>query len=187
MKNKHILICVICILLLLGSLLFIKTSLKKDKPIVKVEDIKAIYLCSENSRMLSDSKLKDYPQIKTVMHFKDVIETADNKLVSIWVDKNSVDLVNREWLREKAKRGYPIALVGYGDEIYCFKELLPVYDIRLNLDFSKRSIISGYSIGLYYRTTESSSRLFIRGYNKEVDAGDLLALTNKLMEDKIPE
>ena len=84
--------------------------------------LRAVYLV-QGQGQLDPAELAAHPEVAVVHTWADFQRLAQTK-VALWIDKDAVDLVDRQWLNEAPQRSYPLAIVGYSSALYAFREAL---------------------------------------------------------------
>ena len=80
--------------------------------------IKAIYLV-QGVGQLSQEDLQAHPEVMVTDSFDEFKKLAESK-VALWIDINSVGLVDIGWLGSKPQLFYPVAVVGNGNDFCAF-------------------------------------------------------------------
>jgi hypothetical protein len=148
---------------------------------------KAIYLAPKDGGQLTKDDINKYPQVIRVSDFNE-FKRLVSKNTAIWIDKDAVDLLELNWVQKEAESKIPIALIGYNNAVYSFREKLSCFGIKGPLiDWSKQILEPGFSIGMLKETTETSRSVFLKGYETSPDTKQILSLTNMVLEGKFPE
>jgi len=162
-----------------------KSDLSNNSIEKKVE-VKAVYLVAEKGGSLSETELKLHPEVVTVHTQKD-LENAAGKKVAIWIDKDSVDVADKGWLRSEPQRHYPVAIVGYNNALYSFRDRSGIAIMRgPHVDWSKVKLEPGFSVYMVREETSNSRSLFLKGYDKVPTVQEIIDITNQLLEGKFP-
>jgi hypothetical protein len=148
---------------------------------------KAVYLVQGNGA-LSVDELEARPDIVVVDTFAEFQRHAKDK-VALWIDKNAVSLVSRQWIEEEPQRYYPLVLVGYNDTLYSFREVLPLGMFYGPIvDWSKKKLEPGFSVIQIEKDSDQGNRpkvVFLKGYNQRPRVEDVIDITNALLEGKL--
>jgi len=82
----------------------------------------------------------------------------------------------------------PLVLVGFNDALYSFREQLTGFGIRgPYVDWSNRELESGFSIWMLLEKNETATSSFMKGYNENPSAMQIIALTDMLLEGTLPQ
>ena len=84
--------------------------------------IKAVYLVHGQGE-LDQSELAKHPEIAVTGSFEKFKGYAKQR-VALWIDKNALTMIDKDWLRYKPQVYYPMVLIGYGDDNYSFENKL---------------------------------------------------------------
>ncbi len=148
---------------------------------------KAIYLAPKDEGQLTEQDISRYPEVIRVSNFNE-FKRLVSKNTAIWIDKDAVDLLDLNWVQKEAESKVPIALIGYNNAIYSFREKLSCFGIKgPSIDWGKQKLEPGFSIGMLKETTETSRSVFLKGYEESPDIKQILSITNMLLEGKFPE
>ncbi|GFP75328.1 hypothetical protein [Clostridium fungisolvens] len=149
--------------------------------------VKAIYLSPKEGGQLTKEDLDKYPEVLRVTSQKEM-KALVTKNTAIWIDKDSVNLVDSDWLSEQAKNKFPIVLVGYNDPIYSFRDKLSCFNIKgPYIDWSKQKLEPGFSVGMFKEQTAEESSVFLKKYDMVPDTKQILSITNILLDGKLPQ
>lgn len=149
--------------------------------------IKAVYLAPKDGGQLSKEEIEKYPQVIRVTSFNELENTVSNK-TAIWIDKDSVNLLDSDWLQKKSESQIPIVLIGYKDALYSFREKLSGFDIQgPYVDWSQKELGPGFSVWMLRERTSTSRSAFMKGYDSVPNPKQILSITNILLEGRIPE
>lgn len=153
----------------------------------KTTDIKAVYLVRQNGGVLSADDLKQYPEVAVVNSFNELKKHTDKK-VAVWVDKNAVDIIENGWLQSEPQKKYPVALVGYNDSLYSFREKLSGFGINgPKVNWNSEILEPGFSVWMLRKETSSSKSAFLHGHKTEPTVELILKVTNALLDNKTPD
>jgi hypothetical protein len=149
--------------------------------------VKTIYLVPKNGGQLSKVEIGNYPEVISVTSFDELKRLATER-TAIWIDKDVVELVDLNWIQEKAERKVPLVLIGYSNTLYSFREKLPVFGLEgPYLDWSKEKLEPGFSIGMLKEKTFTSTSVFTKGYDITIDIKQILSITNMLLKGEFSE
>jgi hypothetical protein len=149
--------------------------------------IKAVYLAPENGGQLSEGEIEKYPEVIRVTSSNELEKSASKK-TAIWIDKDAVHLLDSDWLQKKSESQIPIVLIGYKDALYSFREKLSGFGIEgPDVDWSQKELEPGFSVWILNKKTNSSRSAFMKGYDSIPNVGEILSITNMLLEGKFPE
>lgn len=148
---------------------------------------KGIYLAPKDGGQLTEDDANKYADVIRVSDFNELIRLV-SKNTAVWIDKDAVDLLDLNWVQKVAESKIPIALIGYNNPVYSFREKLSCFGIKgPSIDWGKQKLEPGFSIGMLKETTETSRSVFLKGYEESPDIKQILSLTNMLLEGKFPE
>ena len=108
---------------------------------------------------------------------------------AIWIDKDAVSEINSNqimltWFKVYPTRFYPVVIVGYNDTFYSFRDCLAIAGYKgPPVDWKKYRLEPGFSVRMENRVTSNS---FLKGYDQTYKAGDILNVTNALLQGKSP-
>ena len=149
-------------------------------------ELRAVYLVQEMGGRLSETEIKLHPEVLVVHTQKDLENAARNKL-AIWIDKDSVNTADKKWLMSEPQRRYPVAIVGYNNAVYSFRDLLNITLMHgPYVDWSKVKLEPGFSVYMIREDSSNSRSLYLRGYENEPTVQGILDITNQLLENKFP-
>ncbi len=77
--------------------------------------IQAVYLVNGEGE-LSENEILAHPEVVVVRSFNAFENHAQAK-VALWIDKNAVGWVDRQWFHNPPQRYYPVVLVGYNNAL----------------------------------------------------------------------
>lgn len=178
--KKYIKLPVFCILLI--TILSMTGCNDKIKGTAK-----AIYLAPKSGGQLTIEEIKKYPEVVIVNSFDELKRLVTEK-TAIWIDKDTVDLIDSNWIGEKADSKNPIVLVGYNNAIYSFRDKLSAFGIKgPKIDWSKEKLEPGFSVAMLKERTSSSTSAFMKGYDVTPDIKQILSITNMLLNGNFPE
>lgn len=140
---------------------------------------KAIYLVQENGQ-LSQEDLQAHPQVIVTDPFDEFKRLAE-KQTALWIDINSAELVDRDWLNQKPQRFYPIALIGLSDALCAFRDTLGGFGIIEGPYADCSSPSPGFSVWMPEEEKSSGASAFMKGYEQVPTVQDILEKTNPLL------
>ena len=145
--------------------------------------LRAVYLVQHPGQLSLDD-LQAHPEVAVTSSFDEFKQHAQMK-VALWIDKNAIELLEQQWLHETPQKYYPLALVGYNEPLYAFRDALPVAQIEgPAMDWSTITLEPGFSVWMIRDDTGSSLSAFMRGYNQKPSVQGILDITNGLLERK---
>jgi hypothetical protein len=148
--------------------------------------IPAIYLV-QGQGQLAASDLRSHPEVM-VTHSFDEFKQHSQAKVALWVDKNAVSLVNMDWLHQAPQKYYPLALIGYNDALYSFRERLAGFPISgPAIDWSTATLEPGFSVWMIREETSSSLSTYMKGYAQPPTVDAILTITNALLKAGPPK
>lgn len=150
---------------------------------------KAVYFVSSKGGELSPDDLKKHSEVTTVHTFADLQRLAGKK-VAVWIDLTALPLLQsdqeRGWVIRKNADGYPFAMTGCGDFLWCFREKLDCFGISGPgpIDWSKHELPPGFcvicrrreKVGLEVHATEEG-----RSYKVVPTVQKVLDVTDRLL------
>lgn len=148
--------------------------------------LKAVYLVRGKGELPMD-KLKAHPEIAITGSFLQLKQYAKED-VALWIDKNAVELLDKQWLDEEPQSYFPIVLVGYNNPLYCFRDVLRLEGfLGPPIDWPSKKLTPGFCI-IQGEKTERSLTPFtmvkiFKGYDYKPRVQDILDITNNLLED----
>jgi hypothetical protein len=140
---------------------------------------KAIYLVQENGQ-LSKEDLQAHPEVMVTSSFEEFKKLARNEAV-LWIDIDSVEFVDKNWLNQKPQRFYPIVLIGFSDALCAFRDTLGGFGIIEGPYADCSSPPPGFSVWMLEEETSSDASAFMRGYAQVPTVKDILEQTNPLL------
>lgn len=140
------------------------------------EPVKAIYLVQGDGQ-LSQEYLQTHPEVILTNSFDDFKKLAHAK-VALWIDINAVGLVDLDWLGESPQRFYPVVLIGIGDEVCSFFEIMQYFSFSVPCCLNCSSPVPGFSVNIL--TSEPGGSM--HGYKQTPTVQDILEITNPLLE-----
>ena len=127
-----------------------------------------------------------------VVHDQAGLEAAAQGRTAIWIDKASVDravdkasagTADMDWLRTRYfERHDPIVLVGYGNSLYAFREVLEISGIRgPYVDWKAHPPALGFSTVMLLEATDQGRKAFMQSSAGQPTAGAILEVTDRLL------
>ena len=148
--------------------------------------ILAIYLV-QNQGQLAASDLRLHPEVMVTNSF-DEFKRLSHAKVALWIDKNAISLVNMDWLHQAPQKYYPLALIGYNDALYSFRETLAGFPISgPAVDWSTVTLEPGFSVWMIREETSSSLSTYMKGYAQSSTVDAILTITNALLKSGPPK
>src|SRR5262249_13744615 len=150
--------------------------------------VKAIYFVGKQGGELSADDLKKHPEVKTVRTFADLQRFAE-KGKAVWIDVTAIPFLRgdkeQEWIIRKAEEGYPCAVVGCNEPLWCFRDRLDCFGISGPgpIDWTKYDLSPGFSVIRQTRLQvgiETHVSGPMRGYKVAPTARRVLNVTDRL-------
>ncbi len=152
---------------------------------------RAVYLAPSTGAQLTPDDLRAHPEV-IVVHDQAGLEAAAQGRTAIWIDKASVDravdkasagTVDMDWLRTQYfERHDPIVLVGYGNSLYAFREVLEISGIRgPYVDWKAHPPALGFSTVMLLEATDQGRKAFMQSSAGQPTAGAILEVTDRLL------
>jgi hypothetical protein len=140
--------------------------------------IKAIYLF-QGVGQLSQEDLQVHPEVMVTDNFDEFKKLAQSK-AALWVDANSVGLVDIVWLGESPQSFYPVAVVGNSDDSCAFFVNMKyfVFEVPLSGDEDCSIPRPGFSVNKLTSESNGTSH----GYEQVPTVQGILDVTNPLLE-----
>ncbi len=153
------------------------------QPAVTKFSYQAVYLTNGPGE-LSAADIQSHPEVIATLTFDDFKSYAGSR-IALWVDKNAVNMIDKEWLNLPPQKYYPLVLIGYNDPLYCFRDVLSVGRIQgPYVDWSKENLEPGFCVWMILVENASRESSRFRGYNQIPAVQDVLDITNPLLEEK---
>jgi hypothetical protein len=135
----------------------------------------AVYL-TVGSGELTPEDLQAHSEVKVVGSFPEM-QAAAAEPVALLIDRNAVDQVDIAWLQEAPQKYYPVVVMGYGDFLYAFREILPIYGIEGPVvDWSTVTVEPGFCAArLHQQDNENGQTVLNRCKLKAPTVEDILA------------
>ena len=150
-------------------------------------EAKAVYFVSKYDMQLTEDDLNKHTEVIVTDSF-DNLKSLTEKKVAIWIDKNAIDKVEQDWLQKAPQKDYPIALVGYNNALYSFREKLGGFGIHgPKINWEAKKLEPGFSVWKLKEETSSSKSAFMDGYETIPSVQAILDVTNMLLEGRYPD
>jgi len=144
------------------------------------KNIRAVYLVS-GIGLLSNQELDNSPEILVVHTFKDFQKVATQSRVALWIDKDALQQVDSDWLHQEPQKYYPLAVLGYNEPFFVFREKLSGFGIEGHgISWSSKNLEPGYSVWMLKEDGET----FMHGYSCEPTVEGLKLVTHSLLDGK---
>jgi len=147
------------------------------------EGIQAIYLAPQNGGLITNTELKNYPQILKVTDMKTLNSYTSTYIIPIWIDKDAIDLLPQGWVNEYPQKFYPIIVVGYSNALYAMREKLNLPIHGPDVDWSKVTLEPGFSVWMIKSLSEDSISSTMKGYQEEINVSHILEVSNELFKE----
>jgi hypothetical protein len=168
--------------LLLLLLLLSSCQLRSNDDSSMEPPSKAVYL-TYNQGELTSRDLKAHSEVIVVTDFK--YQASQRR--ALWIDKSATPLnaEQEKWINEAPQAYYPIAMVGYSDTLYSFRDLLrlccfmgPAIDVKPE---------PGFSVIQWEKTSDPDARTvtFLQGYAEKPTVNSILQITNALLDGNL--
>lgn len=141
--------------------------------------IKAIYLVQGVSQ-LSQEDLQAHPEVVVTDNFDEFKKLAESK-VALWIDINSVGLVDIGWLGESPQRFYPVVLIGNSKDFCVFFGNLQYFPFEVPPP-EDSNYCNEPSPGFSVNILKSESGGNMHGYTETPTVQGILDVTNPLLE-----
>lgn len=148
--------------------------------------VRAIYLTPEKGGQLSETELQKHPEVLLVHNSGKlqaaVKEIAQKRHVAIWVDKDSLDQVDTRWLWSEPQCYFPIAVIGYNNSLYAFRDRLGFLMHGPYVDWNKQQLEPGFSVLMVEKQTPTSRSVAMPAYSEKPTVDKIIKVTNDLLE-----
>jgi len=122
-----------------------------------------------------------------VVHRFDDLKTSASEGIAIWIDKNAAEQVDLDWLRKPPQQEDPIALIGYGNALYAFREKLNAFGIEgPRADWNHEALAPGFSVWMWRDDSGKSRSAWNLGYREPATVDNVRAVTDALLDGKEP-
>ncbi|MBU4555768.1 MAG: hypothetical protein KJ747_02715 [Actinobacteria bacterium] len=149
----------------------------------------AVYFAPASGKSLTDADLDSHPSV-VVARDQASLESLVTTRVAIWIDKGVVSSVDVSWLRERADRERcPVAVIGYNDALYSFRETLPIVGIHGPwVDWDQKQLEPGFSVWMLNKGNTTGSRSgYLSGFSETPTVDAVLRVTDTLLRDERPQ
>jgi len=145
--------------------------------------LQAVYLV-QGQEQLDPAELAAHPEVAVAHTWTDFQRLAPSR-VALRIDKDAIDLVDRQWLNRAPQRSYPLVVVGYGSALYAFREALPAFGISgPYVDWSTTTVGPGFSVWMLRDETGASHAADMKGYQGTPTVQAILEKTDALLEER---
>jgi len=142
--------------------------------------VTAVYLAPVTGGQLTAADLDAHPDV-TVVRSQAELESAVQTATAVWIDKSAVGVVNGEWLRARAAVRCPVALIGYGNALYSFRETLSIGGIKgPYVDWSRVKIEPGFSVWMTRTRSARGTSAFMQGFSETPTVDAVSKVTDSL-------
>ena len=142
--------------------------------------IKAILIVQDGGQ-LTQGDLLSHPEVLTTNNFDD-FKNAFEKLarsdIALWIDINTLGLVDAQWFREMPQMLYPVVLIGISDPWCAFVETIRIVELE-GVGSYECSPPPGFSVN-----KQEGNGGNWRGYNQPPTIQAIFEVTNELLESK---
>lgn len=150
-------------------------------------EIKAVYLVLPGGGEIAQTDLDQHPEVVVVHNFSMLRRNIAGHKAAIWIDKNALALVDLRWLRAEPQKYYPVALAGYNNALYVFRDMLNIGFIQgPRIDWSKHSLEPGFSVWKLLYDADGTRQAFMKGYQEQPAVSNILPITDSLLAGRIP-
>lgn len=146
-------------------------------------EIQAIYLAPQNGGEISEDDLKNHPEILKVADFETLNSYTEKYIIPIWIDKDAIDLLPKNWINQYPQKFYPIVVVGYNNALYAMREKLNLPIIGPYVDWSKQNLEPGFSVWMIKSQDSGDTSSTMKGYDEPVSTGRILEVSNELFNE----
>ena len=148
--------------------------------------ITAVYLAPLGDAQLSQVDLNRHPEVRVVHDFAALRSSAASGQ-AILVDKESVDGIDDTWLRDFSRHTrVPVALIGYNDPIYAFRETLPIVGIHgPHIDWNARRLAPGFAVWRVRTATSAGTSGYLKAFDQTPTVDAVLEVTDALLAGRI--
>lgn len=141
--------------------------------------IKAVYFV-QGIGQLDPADLESHPEVIVTDKFDEFKEFAKSK-VSLWIDINSIDLVDLKWLGEDPQKYYPVVVVGNSKDECMFFGSLQYFPFEVPPPENGNDCKDpspGFSVNILKADLSGN----MQGFNKTPTVQTLLDVSNPLLE-----
>jgi hypothetical protein len=150
--------------------------------------VTAVYLESTSSPQLDAEDLARHPQVIAVRSQSE-LESRLSSGQAIWIDKGAAASLDTGRLHELTwGKVVPIALIGYNNSLYAFRESLPIAGIRGPwVDWSRLRLEPGFAVYSFRRFVHPGEvESYMRGYDGTPTVEAVLAATEPILRGEFP-
>ncbi len=190
---KIVLIAVVTVAICIGTYrLFIvpKQAANPQNPINGVyivssdgREIQAIYLVPLNGGEIREGDLKNHPEVLKVADFETLNSYTEKYIIPIWIDKDAIDLLPKNWINQYPQKFCPVIVVGYSKAFYAMREKLNLPIFGPYIDWSKQNLEPGFSVWMIKSQDSGGTSATMKGYDEPVSAGRILEVSNELFDE----
>lgn len=185
MNHKYGLLPITVLLALCGSLTCCARQPAHDVQHTPSVPIRAVYLVPTSGGSIAATDLASHQEV-AVVHDQADLESLAATRVAIWIDKDAADMADAHWVRSKAGDKYPVALIGYNNSLYSFRETLPMGIGGPYVDWSKVKLTPGFSVWMVTSSTASSVSAYDPGFEGTPTVQAVLSETDRLLKKSQP-
>jgi len=148
--------------------------------------VSAVYLAPRTGGVLDQRDLKSHPSVVVVRTQKALEEHAGTR-VAVWIDRDAVDSLDKEWLSARSEAHYPIAFVGYSDTLYAFRDVLPLANIKgPYVDWKNQRPRPGFAVWMLRSASPTSTSAYSKSFSDTPTVDAVLEVTDDLLESPTP-
>jgi hypothetical protein len=146
---------------------------------------KTVYLVTGQGQ-LAAADLQAHPEVVVVHSFRDLQARATDTDISLWIDKDAVQLVDSAWLMQSPQKLNPLVVVGYNQALYALRDTLHIgIGAPISgpyVDWSTVRLEPGFSVWVLQPHREATSySAFMQGYDQAPTVQAILAITDPLI------
>ena len=147
-------------------------------------EIQAIYLAPPNGGEISENDLKNHSEVFKITDFETLNSYTEKYIIPLWIDKDAIDLLPKNWVNEYPQRFYPIIVVGYNNALYAMRDKLGVFIIGApKVDVSKQTLEGGFSVWMIKNQDNGDTSATLKGYDEPVTIDNILKVSNELFNE----
>ena len=144
--------------------------------------VTTVYLAPVTGGRLTAADLDAHPAV-TVVRSQAELESAVQTTTAVWIDKSAVGTVDGEWLRARAAERCPVALIGYGNALYSFRETLSIAGIKgPYVDWSRVKLEPGFSVWMTRTRSATGTSAFMQGFSETPTVDAVSKVTDSLLQ-----
>ena len=163
------------------------SSTKTNRLTQTTAHLSAVYFIQGQAELTSQD-LQPYPEIVVVQTF-DKFKQYANRKIALWIDKGATPLTpeQQEWMNEAPQAYYPIVLVGSGNPLHSFRDLLGLCCFMGPSGDETGLDVPGFSVIQREETNDPAypAVTFIQGYNRIPTAPAILEITDALLQGRL--